>query len=180
MARRFASLPSDAVVALRPWRDDDVPFLLEACNDPEIARFTELPSPYTREHARAWVPSARWLLELDREAHLAVADAATGAPLGACGLVKVDWRGGVGEAGYWTAPAARGRGVATRALRLLGAWALGPVGLRVVRLRIHAENTVSQGVARRAGAIEQEERNSTRVRVFALASDPPSVPPEER
>jgi RimJ/RimL family protein N-acetyltransferase len=175
MARRFASLPSDDAVALRPWRDDDVPFLLDACNDPEIARFTELPSPYTLEHARAWVPSARWLLELDREAHLAVADAATDAPLGACGLVKVDWRAGVGEAGYWTAPDARGRGVATRALRLLAAWALGPVGLRRLTLRIHAENLTSQGVARRAGAFEHDDRNSHGILVFALASPPPRL-----
>jgi RimJ/RimL family protein N-acetyltransferase len=46
---------------------------------------------------------------------------------------------------------ARGRGVATAALSLVAAWALGPVGLRVMTLQVLDGNTASMRVAERAG-----------------------------
>jgi ribosomal-protein-alanine N-acetyltransferase len=53
--------------------------------------------------------------------------------------------------GYWLLPEARGRGLATRAVRLVSQWALRT--LDVVRLGLLAEpsNERSQGVAERAG-----------------------------
>jgi RimJ/RimL family protein N-acetyltransferase len=55
------------------------------------------------------------------------------------------------EIGYITAPAARGRGIATRALVLISDWALTVGGLRRVELKIDYENPASQRVAERAG-----------------------------
>jgi RimJ/RimL family protein N-acetyltransferase len=59
------------------------------------------------------------------------------------------------EIGYWTAPWARGTGVATRALTLLSGWATAPAGLGVRRLELYAEpgNGLSQRVAERAGFV---------------------------
>jgi RimJ/RimL family protein N-acetyltransferase len=172
MRRRFAPLPADEAVVLRAWEDRDRAFLVAACNDPDVARFTEVPSPYTPEHARAWVVSARWLLELGREAHLALADATVpGAPpLGAAGLVAIDWRARRGELGYWLAPEARGRGSATRAVVLLRDWAHGPLGLARLVMRIHPENRASQDVARRAGFLRDAEHNSPSHLVFTHLS----------
>ena len=56
-----------------------------------------------------------------------------------------------GETGYWTAPWARGRGVATEALSLLSVWALENLGLRRLDLYAEPENEASHGVALRAG-----------------------------
>ncbi len=172
MRRRFAPLPADDVVVLRPWRGDARAVLVAACTHPEVARFTEVPSPYTPEHARAWVVSARWLLELGREAHLAVADATDPAApaLGAAGLVQVDWRAGRGELGYWLAPEARGRGLATRAVVLLRDWAHGPLGLARLVMRIAPDNAPSRDVARRAGFLRDEEHNSPAHLVFTHGS----------
>jgi RimJ/RimL family protein N-acetyltransferase len=46
---------SDGVIALRGFQSADVAALVDACQDPEIPRFTLVPSPYTEDHARAWL-----------------------------------------------------------------------------------------------------------------------------
>lgn len=45
----------DGTTALRPWRDSDIPALVAACQDPEIARWTRVPSPYGESDARAYM-----------------------------------------------------------------------------------------------------------------------------
>ncbi len=168
MASRFGPPPQDEVVALRPWRDDDVAFLVAACNDPAVARFTRVPVPYTADHARAWIAASAWLLELGREAHLAIAAADDPArpPLGAAGLVAVDWTARRGELGYWLAPGARGRGAATRAVTLLRDWAHGPLGLQRLVMRIHGDNRASRRVAERAAFHLAADRNSDGLLAF--------------
>ena len=49
-------LRDDAVV-LRPWSLDDVPAVTAACQDPEIPRWTTVPTPYAEEDARLWLES---------------------------------------------------------------------------------------------------------------------------
>jgi hypothetical protein len=56
-SRRIA-LPEalvDGPTALRPWRDTDVAALVTACQDPELSRFTRIPSPYGPTDARAFL-----------------------------------------------------------------------------------------------------------------------------
>jgi RimJ/RimL family protein N-acetyltransferase len=168
MAPPFGPPPEDAVVALRPWRAGDGPFLVAACNDPAVARFTKVPAPYTAEHARAWIAASAWLLELGREAHLAVADATDPErpPLGAAGVVAVDRAGGRAELGYWLAPEARGRGAATRAVTLLRDWAHGPLAIPRLVMRIHPQNLASRRVADRTGFRAVAHRNSDGLLAF--------------
>lgn len=144
--------PSDGVVLLRRWRGGDVAQLVEACRDPEIPRWTAAPEPYTRADAEAWVrgdplPVEPWG---DRVA-FAVADAGDDDLLfGSMSILRVE-RGRSGEIGYWTAPWARGRGMTTRAVRLLAAWAAEEFALRRIELVIAVENGPSNAVAERAG-----------------------------
>jgi len=63
----------------------------------------------------------------------------------------------VGEIGYWVAGPARGRGIATRAVRLASEWALRELGLGTLELMTHEDNLASQGVARAAGFSETGE-----------------------
>jgi RimJ/RimL family protein N-acetyltransferase len=53
--------------------------------------------------------------------------------------------------GYWLAPHARGRGIATRAVRLLARWALDDLGLARLQITCGPDNLASQRVAERAG-----------------------------
>jgi RimJ/RimL family protein N-acetyltransferase len=45
----------DGGIRLRPRTEADVPTIVAACQDPEIARWTEVPSRYTEEDARRFV-----------------------------------------------------------------------------------------------------------------------------
>jgi RimJ/RimL family protein N-acetyltransferase len=53
--------------------------------------------------------------------------------------------------GYWLAPAARGRGVASRAVRLLTGWAFDVLQLQRLELTCGPDNIGSQRVAERTG-----------------------------
>jgi RimJ/RimL family protein N-acetyltransferase len=74
-----------------------------------------------------------------------------GALLGAIGFRPFDWDRRSAVAGYWVASWARGRGVATRALRLGTTWALETIGLVTVELDTMIGNVASERVAEKAG-----------------------------
>jgi len=123
---------------LREIRESDLADIVEACQDPLTQRFLPLlPSPYTEEDARIFMNrNGTWQ-------HI-VADPETDRLLGTVGLEE---RGaGEAELGYWTAPWARGRGVATAATAQLAARAF-EAGFIRVYLRIALDNGPSQRVA---------------------------------
>jgi RimJ/RimL family protein N-acetyltransferase len=136
----------DDVVLLRPFEQGDVPAIVAACQDPEIPRWTAVPSPYTEADARAWLVS-------DEEETFAIVHKSTGELLGSIG---VRYPGsGVGEVGYWVKREARGGGVATRALALVARWALEERHLGRFQLRADVENEASQRVAEKAGFVRE-------------------------
>jgi RimJ/RimL family protein N-acetyltransferase len=143
---------SDGIVALRCWIAADVPAIVEACQDPEIPRWTLVPSPYGEADARAYLKRVADGWDADARATFAVVDAADHSALrGAAGLHAIEWDLRVADVGYWVAAPARGRGVATRAVELLAGWAFGTLGLERLELRAHEDNAASHAVARRAG-----------------------------
>ena len=142
---------TDGTVRLRPWRERDVPDLVVACSDPEIPRWTVVPSPYTEVDARAFVASQNERLSRGEAAPFAVVGAERGELLGSIEVTLLDRRSGRGEIGYWVASHTRGRGVALRAVRLLSAWAFEDLGLERLELLIEPENEPSQRVAEAAG-----------------------------
>ena len=132
----------DEELTLLPWRDvESLPGVradvVATSNDPEMVRWTTVPHPYTGEHADdflAAVPDGveRWAYVLD--------DRYAG---------SIELRPG-GVLGYSTAPWARGKGLTTRALRLVAAHALAQ-GLRRLELHIAEGNAASRRAAEKAG-----------------------------
>ena len=61
---------------------------------------------------------------------------------------------GYGEIGYWVTAAARGRGVATRSVRLITDWALGELALTTLEILPHEDNMASRRVAEKAGYLD--------------------------
>lgn len=138
---------------LRPLAEDDVPAIVAACQDPEIPRWTLVPSPYTEDDARAWIADAGRQWREGTGAHFAVADVRTGRLVGSIGLRCSDWP--VVEAGYWVSREARGLGVGTGALRLVSGWALRRLGAARVQLVADVDNAASQRVAEKAGFVRE-------------------------
>ena len=140
--------PAD-IARLRPLREDDADDLAAGCSDPLTQRFLPLlPSPYTRQDARWWISEGAPAANAAGGAAYAIADATTGRLLGGGGYHRV--REGAAEMGYWVAPWARGRGVATAAARAIAADAFSR-GIGRLGLRTERENTPSQRVAIAAG-----------------------------
>ncbi|MFD6259786.1 GNAT family N-acetyltransferase [Micromonospora chalcea] len=145
---------------LRPWRAEDADAVHRACQDPDIQRWTTVPRPYLPGHAAEFVTtfSATAWAE-GTGAPFAVCDATTGELLASCGLVSVDRELDSAEVGYWTAPWARGGGVAVRATRALARWAFDALKLRRLTWQAEIGNHASRLVALRAGfRIEGELR----------------------
>src|SRR5262245_22523952 len=113
---------TDGVVLLRLVVVDDIAPIVEACRDPEMQRWTVVPPANGEAEARGWLSESAEAWESGEAASFVIADAADEAYLGGIGLRSAPWP--VGEVGYGVAPWARGRGVATRALRLVSGWAL--------------------------------------------------------
>jgi RimJ/RimL family protein N-acetyltransferase len=75
--------------------------------------------------------------------------------LGAVGITVKESDPAVAEIGYWLAPEARGRGIATRALRLLATWSLRELPIDRLQLTTDVENEASQRVAARGGFVRE-------------------------
>jgi RimJ/RimL family protein N-acetyltransferase len=140
-------------VQLRPWRPDDAAAVYEACQDPDIQRWTEVPVPYRRADAEMFVGEIAPRTWSDGGALLALEPAGGGPLIGSIGVHGI--RDGVASVGYWTAPQQRRHGYTSEALRLLGGWALAELGAHRVELVVHPENVTSRRVAESAGFVAE-------------------------
>jgi len=131
-----------------------VPGLEAVLDDPDVQRFTRVPVPAPPGFAEAWVERyEQGRRDGSRDAVAVVDDA--GAFLGAAFAVDVDREGRTVELGYLVAPAARGRGVAAEALRLLTDWAFAELDVLRIELRISPGNEPSRRVAARCGYVRE-------------------------
>lgn len=137
----------DDVVELRPWRLDDVVAVAEACQDPEIPRWTMVPTPYSEDDAREFLEHVT--KELEDQLNLAMIRVDDGSLIGSITIWIV--KPGVAEFGYWAAREARGQGYTPRALRLLSRWALDELKLPRLQLGTFPGNTSSERVAEKVG-----------------------------
>jgi RimJ/RimL family protein N-acetyltransferase len=153
---------SDGVVTLRQWGEPgDVEAITEACNDRAIAEFLDLiPSPYTEDDARAYLEICREGWADGTQTNFAITEG--GRPLGSVGVRWVDRDQGVAEVGYWMAAEARGRGLCTRAVRLLSRWVLLECGGERLQLRADEQNPASRKVAENAGFAQEGILRSSR------------------
>lgn len=144
-------------VRLRGHTDDDLERTVEACNDPAVRRWLpQIPHPYRAQDALAHRHAIDEDHACGRALYWAVADGQD-RMVGEIGLFGL--RAGLSrsaELGYWVHPDARGRGVATEAVRLAARHALlaredGGLGLARVLVRTAEDNLGSQRAARRAG-----------------------------
>jgi len=142
-------------VVLRPFVASDEEAVADALRDPDVLRWTAgmavIRTP-ADQRARRWLQP-----RLDAwsrgSAVFAIADRATDRVLGNVAVRDINRLPDQGVAAYWINPAARGRGLAARALNAVARWAFAPDGLRLHRISLdHAlVNEGSCRVATRAG-----------------------------
>ncbi|GAA3357564.1 GNAT family protein [Saccharopolyspora gregorii] len=158
---------TDGVVALRPWQEADLPRRFDAFSDPVSLRFSwPRTERFTAEHVRhRMAADDEAQLRGERLAFAIVDPHVPSRILGGASLYDVDreqLRAGVG---YWLAADARGRGVATRSVRLLAAWAFDELGMLRLELTCDPANIPSRRVAERCGfALEGVLRSHLRFR----------------
>lgn len=138
------------MVMLREIRDGDEEWIFEACQDPEIQRWTRVPRPYLRSHAEEFV-AARGLTEI---AVWVVCDDER--PIGVIGVHSIDPVSGDAEIGYWVASWGRGRRANSVAIEAVTTWAKQRSDVRALTARIAEGNLASRLSAQRAGFVEVE------------------------
>ncbi len=134
-----------AEFVLRPFEERDFASALAIADDPSTARWL---NPFPAADAAGAVAFFEAERRGGRMLDLVLADP-DGEYLGEVVLLARPQL--VGELAYVVAPAARGRGLASEAIRLLSGWAFGDLGLARLELRIEPTNTASQRVAVKAG-----------------------------
>jgi RimJ/RimL family protein N-acetyltransferase len=152
------------MVRLVPLVDHHAGLLGPILADAEALRFTRLPEPPPPHFAQTWI--ARYERgRTDGSAEgFAIVDAADDSFLGVALAPVVDREGREVELGYIVAPGARGRGVATEALRLLTDWAFEVLGALRASLIIDAANAPSRRVAERCGYVYEGTMRSSHLK----------------
>jgi RimJ/RimL family protein N-acetyltransferase len=140
----------DETIALRPWAEPQLARLAAAGCDESIRRFRPV-LPTTVDEARDWLTrSEAGRLRGDR-LELAVLDPGQSELMGGVTLWGVNAKHRTAAINYWTAPAARGQGIAPAAVSLLAGWAFERMHLARLQLFVDSDNVASQRVALRAG-----------------------------
>ncbi|BEI82139.1 hypothetical protein CcaverHIS002_0300070 [Cutaneotrichosporon cavernicola] len=142
---------------LTPPTPSDIPALVEACTEAEAVSSLNVPQPYTRADAEAYIRAAQagdggyfWAIREVDDAPLmgmvkmsfAALPGATATP--PTGLLEAD----VG--GIYLLPAHRSKGIATCAARLVAQWGFDR-GFDTLQWECLASNTASIAVAERIG-----------------------------
>jgi len=176
---------TDGVVVLRPWRDADIDEAI-AGHDEEIAHWFGFPvvTPTRQQQQRAVEDWRRAYAEDRKRVNFVVEHEGD-----IVGSVEVqDHGGGVGRLSWTLYAGRRGRGHATRAVRLLVDYALETLGMTRVEAEVDPANERSLRVATRAGlhregvkrvtaGMADRPEATTMVVLARLATDPPVTDP---
>jgi [ribosomal protein S5]-alanine N-acetyltransferase len=159
MARSFPDgvpilIDAEAGVKLRAPHRGDLSGMVEQCRDPEMIRWTSVPTPedgyqirdaeeFLALTAAGWTSGERlgWTIQRSSER-------------GFCGSIDLHLEGeGVADVGFGLHPAARGRSIMTAALQLVCSYGFAVAGLQVIRWRALVGNWASRRVAAKVGFI---------------------------
>jgi RimJ/RimL family protein N-acetyltransferase len=143
--------PTDGVVVLNRFRAPDAAAMRDGDRDPEHRRRFDFPPDFVPSIGHSLAVVARWRREREagRRFTFAVRDVRAGTLLGGCELRPA--ANGAANLSYWTYPAHRKCGVASRAVALAISHAFGDLGLVRLELAVDAGNLPSLKVALRAG-----------------------------
>jgi RimJ/RimL family protein N-acetyltransferase len=140
---------SDGVVTLRRLRPEDADTVVAHLQDPEIPRWTRIPSPYGHADFAQWLEIVAEAWATGTGLHLAVTREGEDRVIGAVGVQSLDTPRP--DIGYWIAREARRQGLTARAVRLLRDHLAAEHGCTRIDIYVDAGNAPSQRTAMAAG-----------------------------
>lgn len=173
---------SDGTVWLSPPTEADIDTITECCQDPEIGAWVTTPVPYLRSDAEIFITDIVGPGWAGRSPTWALRLRADGPTVGMIGLGEIDLS--AAEIGFWTDARARGRGLMSRAIRLVCDYGFRTDGMALSRIswRAFIGNHASAAVVRRngfryeglarLGSVQRGIRRDNWV-AARLATDPP-------
>ncbi|GAA1602764.1 GNAT family N-acetyltransferase [Actinoplanes couchii] len=142
---------SDGVIALRPLNVTDVDFYTRLHSDPDVIATSVPPEPKSAGeiHRRCARAEAQWLA--GNRVDLVITDLASGAPAGEICLYYQEPQLSQAMIGYSTLKAYRGKGLTTRAAKLLALWVFAETDIVRLTAGVLPTNIGSQRVLEKAG-----------------------------
>jgi len=138
-------------VSLRPVEEDDLAFIRDGVNHPDVWKSVGGQAvPTNLEIERKFFDDAN---RDDETIQLLIT--VDGERAGLVELSPIDWVRGVAEIGYWVHPDHQGQGTATDALDSVVQYAFDELRLRKVTAEVVATNQASQHVVERVGFVEE-------------------------
>jgi RimJ/RimL family protein N-acetyltransferase len=136
---------------LRPWDRSDTSFVFDTCQDVDIRRTLNLPTPFTAGRAAAFVGRHARPQPEDDGAYFAITRTDNGELLGGLSLPAIDWAFRTASLRYWVAVDARRQGIASTAVAAAARWGISALDLIEVTVTASPALPGSIEVARRAG-----------------------------
>jgi ribosomal-protein-serine acetyltransferase len=151
----MSALLQDGKILARPHEVNDVDGLLEAVEESVAELSPWLPwchSGITKSELARFVEMSRAGWADGSQYQFALLDVESGAFLGGISLAHVVRTNRLANMGYWVRSSATGRGVASRAVKLVARYGFEALGLSRIEIAIVPSNRPSCRVAERAGA----------------------------
>jgi ribosomal-protein-serine acetyltransferase len=142
----------DDEIVLRAWSEDDIEIALNAVlrNRDHLQAFMHWMTPdYSIEHSKQFLTDA--IANRRERKNLGLGIFRDGELIGSIGFVEFDWKSRRTEIGYWIDKAEEGKGIVTRACRLLIEYAFDDLDMNRIEIRCSAENQRSAAVPERLG-----------------------------
>ncbi len=175
----FPPLPTGRLL-LRAFIPEDAEALHALINDWLVCRtLADVPYPYGREAADAWIAETQRQLRDGTGCHLAITgrEGAREMLVGGAGL-RLDRPAREGRLGYWVGARFWGHGVASEAVGRLASWALANLDIDRLTATVDVDNPASIAVLRRIGFRDNGEavqdfagRGERRVLCFVASRD---------
>jgi RimJ/RimL family protein N-acetyltransferase len=148
-----ASWISAGGVALRPWREEDLPALEAVCGDPDICRFTTIPLAYGDDQVREWLERQHEDFAAGASVVFAIEAPEAALPVGAVWVFAIDEPGWGPRIGCWIAAPQRSRGLGSMAVALLASWTFRELAPQAIYIDCERENRASRRGIEKVGAV---------------------------
>lgn len=131
-------------IRLRLPNEQDIPAIVEACQDPEIAKYTTIPTPFRKAHAEYWIRSAAQKEDLEVDW---VVETLDGEFVGVFSFDDADSVQSSISVGFWAAPQGRRKGYMREAGRLAIEYAWENFDVEKIIWKAHIGNEASWKLA---------------------------------